>query len=50
MYNVNFYSLHVQFGKTALHHAAESGHTKVVKYLYEETTAQVNAKDRVSHW
>ena len=49
MYNVNFYSHHVQYGKTALHRAAERGHTEVVKYLLENTTAQVNAKDYVSH-
>ena len=44
-----FYSHHGQDGRTALHHAAESGHTEVVKYLIENTTAQVNAKDSVSH-
>ena len=49
MYNVNFYSHHVQDGETALHRAAASGHTDVVKYLLENTTAQVNAKDGVSH-
>ena len=49
MYNVNFYSHHVQGDRTALHHAAEHGHTELVKYLLENTTAQVNAKDRVSH-
>ena len=43
-----FYSHHVQYGKTALHHAAEGGHTGVVKYLLENTTAEVNTKDRVS--
>ena len=49
MYNVNFYSHHAQDGKTALHYAAEGGHTEVVKYLLENTTAQVNAKNDVSH-
>ena len=49
MYNVNFYSHHVQVDKTALHRAAECGHTGVVKYLLENTTAEVNAKDDVSH-
>ena len=51
MYNVNFYSHHVQDGKTALHFAAECGHTEVVKYLLENTTVQVNAKAiaKVSH-
>ena len=49
MCNVNFYSHHVQDDQTALHHAAEGGHTKVVNYLLENTTAQVNPKDRVSH-
>ena len=46
---MNFYSHHVQVDKTALHHAAEGGHNVVVKYLLENTTAQVNAKDDVSH-
>ena len=49
MYNVNFYSHHVQDVETALHCAAASGHTDVVKYLLENTTVQVNAKDDVSH-
>ena len=49
MYNVNFYFHHVQDSKTALHRAVERGHTEVVKYLLENTTAQVNAKDKVSH-
>ena len=29
--------------------AAVSGHTAIVQYLVEETTAQVNATDNVSH-
>ena len=49
MYNVNFYSHHVQYGKTALHCASEHGRTEVIKCLLENTTAQVNAKDNVSH-
>ena len=49
MYNVNFYSHHVQGDKTPLHCAAERGHTEVVKYLLENTTVQVNAKAKVSH-
>ena len=49
MYNVCFYTHHVQFDKTPLHYAAASGHTEVVKCLVENTTAQVNAKDGVSH-
>ena len=32
---------HVQNGRTALE--SVSGHTSIVKYLVEETTAQVNA-------
>ena len=48
-YNVNFYSHHVQNDRTALHDAAADGHTEVVKYLLVNTTAQVIAKDRVSH-
>ena len=48
MYN-DFYSHHVQYGESPLHCAARGGHTKVVKYLLENTTAQVNAKDKVSH-
>ena len=40
---------HVQNGVTPLHHAAESGCTEVMKYLLENTTAQVNAKDEVSY-
>ena len=49
MCNMNFYFHHVQDDKSALHCAAEAGQTKIVKYLIENTTAQVNAKDRVSH-
>ena len=49
MYNVNFYSHHVQDDETALHFAAAYGQTEVVKYLVENTTAEVNAKNRVSH-
>ena len=49
MYNVNLYSHHVQGDKTALHYAAEYGRTEVVKYLVENTTARVNARDTVSH-
>ena len=49
MYNVNFYSHHVQFDESPLHRAAKGGHTEVVKYFLENTTAQVNAKDNVSH-
>ena len=49
MYNVNFYSHHVQYDETALHHAAKCGYTEVVKYLVKNTTAQVNARDTVSH-
>ena len=49
MYNVNLYSHHVQDDKTVLHRAAKDGRTKLVKYLVENTSAQVNAKDYVSH-
>ena len=49
MYNVNFYSHHVQYNATPLHRAAVSGNTEVVKYLLENTTTQVDAKNRVSH-
>ena len=49
MYNVNLYSHHVQDSKTALHRAAEDGHTKLVKYLLENTSAQVNVRNYVSH-
>ena len=47
---VLIHSSHVQFGWTALMIAARYGHTAIVQYLVEETTAQVNATDnRVSH-
>ena len=40
---------YVQFGWTALMKAAQWGHTAIVQYLVERTTAQVNATDNVSH-
>ena len=40
---------HVQGGETALMKAAINGHTAIVQYLVERTTAQVNATDNVSH-
>ena len=40
---------HVQDGRTALMMAALYGHTAIVQYLVERTTAQVNATDNVSH-
>ena len=43
------FSSHVQNEWTALMRAACSGHTAIVQYLVEETTAQVNATDSVSH-
>ena len=43
------HSVRVQLGWTALMEAAHHGHTAVVKYLVEETTAQVNATSKVSH-
>ena len=46
---VLIHSSHVQLGETALMRAAECGHTAIVKYLVEETTAQVNATSDVSH-
>ena len=46
---VLIHSSHVQYGWTALMLAAVSGHTAIVQYLVEETTAQVNATDNVSH-
>ena len=39
----------MQDGDNALMLAAERGHTAVVQYLVERTTAQVNATNRVSH-
>ena len=39
----------MQYGRTALTIAAVYGHTAIVQYLVEETTAQVNATDNVSH-
>ena len=46
---VLIHSSHVQNGYTALMEAASSGHTAIVQYLVERTTAQVNATDNVSH-
>ena len=43
------FSSHVQNEWTALMRAACGGHTAIVQYLVEETTAQVNATDSVSH-
>ena len=45
---VLIHSSHVQRGWTALKRAAIGGHTAIVQYLIEETTAQVNATDQVS--
>ena len=42
-------SSHVQYGSTALMCAAVVGHTAIVQYLVERTTAQVNATNNVSH-
>ena len=42
-------SSHVQRGNTALMKAARRGHTAIVQYLVERTTAQVNATNNVSH-
>ena len=39
----------MQFGRTALNRAALNGHTAIVQYLVEKTSAQVNAADNVSH-
>ena len=39
----------MQDGSTALMKAACYGHTAIVQYLVERTTAQVNANDLVSH-
>ena len=41
-------SSHVQYGCTALITAAVVGHTDIVQYLVEETSARVDATDRVS--
>ena len=49
MFRICTLCLHVQTDQIALHRAAERGHTKVVKYLLENTAAQVTAKDDVSH-
>ena len=47
---VLIHSSHVQYGRTALIRAAINGHTAIVQYLVEETTAQVNVTDDyVSH-
>ena len=43
------HSSHVQSESTALMKAATYGHTAIVQYLVERTTAQVNATDNVSH-
>ena len=43
------YSSHMQFGLTALIHAATNGRIDSVKYLIEKTTAQVNTTDNVSN-
>ena len=45
---VLIHSSHVQNGRTALMRAASWGHTAIVQYLVEETTAQVNVTDQVS--
>ena len=39
----------MQFGWTALIRAAAFGNTYIVRFLLEETSAQVNATDDVSH-
>ena len=46
---VLIHSSHVQGGWTALMWAAREGHTAIVQYLVERTTAQVNATNNVSH-
>ena len=46
---VLIHSSHVQKGNTALMWAASEGHTAIVQYLVERTTAQVNAANNVSH-
>ena len=43
------HSSHVQLGWTALMGAARWDRTAIVQYLVEETTAQVNTTDSVSH-
>ena len=43
------HSSHMQGGWTALMWAANGGHTDIVQYLIERTTAQVNATNNVSH-
>lgn len=48
MYDVNFYSHHMQDDWTALHYAANEGRTEVVNYLLDNANTQVNAKDIVS--
>ena len=40
--------LHVQDGKTALHHAVEHGYTNTVKVLSQKGQADVNVTDQVS--
>ena len=52
MVNDNIVSIHssyVQSGYTALIRAAYHGHTDIVRFLLEETSAQVNATNNVSH-
>ena len=39
----------MQDGRTALMRAVKWGYTAIVQYLVEETTAQVNVTDNVSH-
>ena len=39
----------MQDGSTVLIRAAINGHTAIVQYLVERTTAQVNATNNVSH-
>ena len=40
-------SFHVQFGQTALHTAAEHGHTNIIKYLLKEGKGDVDVTDWV---